>query len=195
MLIDFEGLASQGSYATLQQGYAGLTWSNAYAIDSDVYPGSGYVAVLNSGEAVGFDAAGGGLWFSDPDEDFDFVSGYFAAAWNNGLQVTIQAYDDNVLVGTASFVLNPTKVLVNLATYSNASNRFTSIDKVVIDGTGGTPWGESGTHVALDDLLLVYGAPPTATHLDATETYTEDTPLSLTGIVVSRPSNCAIMLR
>lgn len=159
LLIDFEGITSSGAFAEIPANYAGLTWTNAYALGKDLHPGSGYVAAINSGQAVGFDGFAEGLSFSDTLKDFDFVSGYFAAAWNNGLALTIEAYDDNVLVGTATLSLDPTQTFVVLADYSNAGNRFTSIDKVVIDGAGGTPWGSDGSHVAMDDLLLNYGAP------------------------------------
>ncbi|KLK91311.1 hypothetical protein AA309_20850 [Microvirga vignae] len=152
LLIDFEGIAPEGGTAEIQDGYKGLNWDNFWAQDDSQFAASGYNNVINSPDSAGYDAFANGASFSspDPDEDFDLVSGYFAAAWNNDLVVTIQGFDDGVLVGTKVVTLDPTKTFIEFG------DEFESIDEVRIDGAGGTNAGldGAGEHVAMDDLLL-----------------------------------------
>ena len=159
--IDFEGITTSSFADWVPDGYMGLDWNNAAALHHDYAPGSGYQNVLNSGDYVGLDNAALGLSFSNSTEDFDLVSANMAAAWNNDLEVTVKAYDDDVLVGTANLLLDPTKELIDFSLYADANNRFTSIDTVEIVGEGGTNagLGGGGEIVAMDDIVLAYGEP------------------------------------
>ena len=165
-LVDFEGLIGADGIAWIPDGYEGLDWTNAAVIGEDHYPvPSGYENVVRSGVVAGFDNAEGGASFAAA-QDFDFESAWFAAAWRNDLTLTVQAFDDGVQVGTATIVLDPAPVFVDLAagTATGADGfvlegRFTSIDEVRIDGAGGTyaGFGVDGAHVAMDDLQLRFG--------------------------------------
>lgn len=167
--IDFDDFSQ--SPATLPNGYEGLNWSGFQAVDGLVTPQlSGFRQVINSSHYVGYDSGGGGASFSSPDGDFDLKSGYFAAAWRNDLILTAKAYDEGLEVGTATIVLNPAKTFVDFAAGTAVgavsavfSGRFTSIDKVHLDGSGGTPAPipgpgsipGQGEQFAVDDISLV----------------------------------------
>ena len=174
VLIDFEGIASQNHFAPIPDGYMGLDWSDAFfAYDDGTAPNSaGYQNAIVSGEAGGFNAdQDGGPDAEDvsftSDEDFDFLSGYFAAAWNSELHVSIEAWDDGVQVGTATLVFDNQQVFVDfqagtasLVDFADFDGTFDSIDEVRISTSGGvdidpTDNGE-GTQLAMDDLLLAF---------------------------------------
>ena len=147
-LIDFE-LEGASGVPPIPDVYAGLYWTNAYAFDAINILFGGYTAVLHSGTFTAFDLNAEGLSFSDPNSDFNFKSGYFAAGYNWGLEVTFQAWDDGEQVGSATFYLNPEKTFIDFTQAGEVTGRFTSIDTIYIDGSGGS--------VAMDDLTLSYG--------------------------------------
>lgn len=156
-MIDFEGF-SQGSY--LPYGYTNLNWSNA-AVFSPFdygYRNTGYNAVLNSGVSVAFGGYAFGFSSPDPNRNFDFKSGYFAAAWHNNLQVTFTAFDNGFQVGSATFSISPTKTFIDFTIANEVTGRFTSIDRISIDSVGGTNagLGGGGAIVAMDDLTLIH---------------------------------------
>jgi hypothetical protein len=167
LLIDFEGIAPQGGSAEIPVDYLGLQWAdnvvgpsvNARAYDNDAFnafsPGMG--AVLTSGEAVGVTNADPGssfISFSSTGQDFDLVSGYFAAVLmpdSGRLDLTIEGLDDGVVVGTLTIQdLSQTK---NFITFGDD---FKSIDTVNISTSVVVAPSQMfyNTNVAMDDLLL-----------------------------------------
>lgn len=159
VLLDFEGWTTRASL----DGYRGLTWSSTAWVEPPPAGNVGYHTVLTSGTQIMFDTWGYGLGFSDARADFDFASGHFASAWATDLVVTVTAYDDGVAVGSARLQLDPTrKATVDFlgqaapgADSATFSGRFTSIDRVTIDGTGGVDrYGR--THFGADDFVLQY---------------------------------------
>ena len=162
-VIDFEGIAPEGNNATIPDGSFGLQWSDQFfAIDDDdpfAGPGTGYENVINSPDSAGFNGYGAAVTMNsaDPDDDFDLVSGYFAAAFEDDLQVTIEAWDDGVQVGTVALTLDTDKVFVDFqagtapdAISADFDGTFDSIDEVRIIST---PAG-LGFQVAMDDLAI-----------------------------------------
>jgi len=170
-LIDFEALAPSGPDGSpIPNGYMGLSWSSGFYGDrstlDSLFTDSGYQRLM-IGNCVGVKTEGATATFSDPVADFDFASGYFAAAWNNDLMVTITAWDDGSEVGSALLQLDPNSVWVDFlngtaagADSSSFTGRFTSIDEISINSAGGTvdtalsPSG--GSYVAFDNLMLHY---------------------------------------
>lgn len=159
--VNFEDLTNAN--VVINGSYAGLTWTNLAVTPYTYYGPSGYVTVLTSGIGVGYDAYALDVAFSNTTTDFDFVSGYFASAWTITEIVTVNAYDDGNLVGTAVFQNSQaTKSLVSFvdgtATNQGAyiatfTGRFTSIDEVRISSPG--------LHIAMDDLVLRYSGSET----------------------------------
>lgn len=164
LVIDFEDLAAPGSEVFVQEGYAGFNWQNAGAIDNGgIYPISGYNNVIQSGDAAGYNPFQQVLTFSLAEEgSFDLVSGYFAAAWNNDLTVTVEALRGDDVVGTAVLTLNPEAAEIDFfaasATHADGqfTGDFTDLDSVRFTSEGGTNagFGGGGTHFAMDDLQV-----------------------------------------
>jgi Ca2+-binding RTX toxin-like protein len=137
--------------APIPDGYGGFNWPNVYAFDPDTFfAESGYNNV-GQGSIVAFDAFGIGGTVTTTGADFTLKSAYMAAAWNDDLEVTVQGWDDDVLVVSQPITLGVDRTLVNFV-------GFDSIDKVTFDGSGGTYHGfvGSGDHVALDDLTIAF---------------------------------------
>ena len=161
VLIDFESVAGQGEilrvseYAGL---YAGLLWSDSfYAADNDASTFTGgFSNVLNSGEAAG--SLNGRLGYasgtiSSPDQDFDLVSGYFAAISLDGigeLDVTFEGIDDGQVVATLT-VDN----ISEAKNFIEFGDDFLSVDTLKITAIQGVA-GAGSSFLAMDDLTLRY---------------------------------------
>ncbi|MBB96294.1 MAG: hypothetical protein CML68_17085 [Rhodobacteraceae bacterium] len=154
-IIDFEGLDNASGYAdTVPDGHAGFTWTNFSMLETDEYETvytSGYTA--SSGDNVAIN-----LW-GDPasiasDTNFDLESVNLAAAWNEGLQVTVAGYDNGNYLGEQTFTL----AYGVSQTFELDDSIFDSVDEVVFTSFGGTEVDTddgAGTHFALDDLVIL----------------------------------------
>lgn len=82
----------------LAHGFQGLAWNYLLAIDNQHYQGPGYVNVLSSGHAVGYNSSGYPVTVSNATsgERFDFVGAYFAVAWPpaEGETLIVEAWRD-----------------------------------------------------------------------------------------------------
>ncbi|MBI5278188.1 MAG: hypothetical protein HY854_17200 [Burkholderiales bacterium] len=173
-LIDFDDVTS-GFAGSIYDGYAGLNWDNeSYVINvaeyAYYYPelvNTGLYIGLHSGGFIAADAYGGSAGFSAIDDDFDLSSAYVTPAYDANLTVTVYAYDDDVLVGTAVMQMDwDHRTFVDFAhgtadgaDSASFSGRFTSVDHIVWDGTGGVPGSPyaSGDYVAWDDIRINVG--------------------------------------
>lgn len=147
--IDFEGLPS---FAPIPNGYMGLDWDNFSTIDGsfDPFTNSGYANGAVSGPRVAYNIAGSTASIAS-GTPFDLVSGYFAAAWNDGLVLTILAYRSGSLVGSDSFA-----VYTSGATFRTF--HFHGIDTVTFSSAGGTLNPNvtgSGMQFTMDSLTIL----------------------------------------
>jgi hypothetical protein len=147
--ITFEGL---GDGAGVPNGYAGLNWQNMYTLNATTYVGgnSGYNHGRVSGDMVAYNG------FADPaavlegTSPFTLNSGWFTAAWNDGLQLDMTGYVGGVATYFASNILNTngpsflTFDWMNLSSVSFASSG--GVDNESLSG--------SGEHFAVDDLTV-----------------------------------------
>jgi hypothetical protein len=138
-----------------------MDWTGFSALDpaGSVFIPSGLNNSIRSGTSVAYNDFGDPATFSSQTTDFELRKGWFASAWNNGMTVTAEAWDDGVLVGTKSFIVNydaPTKVKFGI--------KFRSVDTVTISATGGTEadLGDAGAgnHIAVEDLIVRFEDPP-----------------------------------
>ena len=148
VLVTFDDVTGAG-IATVPNGYMGFNWGSTGAIDGGTfYTNSGYENGVVSGAYVGFNEFAS--LASVTNGTFDFTSGYFTGAWNDGLNVRIVGklagntiYDNTIQVNTSG----PSLFLAN----------FLGIDTLEISSFGGTQnpnLDAGGTHVAFDDLLF-----------------------------------------
>ena len=147
LVLDFEDVdVGAVLIADLPSGYHGFDWPDDEAVYGDwiVENSSGaYGEGVVSGEQALFGKGASDIEFTR-DTDFDFLSGWFTAAHYDGLEVTVQAYDDGVLTATEVFSVN-----TEAATFHDFSGPgFESVDRVVISS------GEF-SQLAVDDLSFV----------------------------------------
>jgi hypothetical protein len=95
------------------------------------------------------------------DSVFDIDSGYFTAAWNDGLQITALGFRGGTLTYSNTYTLSTTSpTLINF--------NYDGIDSVHFISFGGTPHdygGGGGTQAVFDNLEVTVPEPATITML------------------------------
>ena len=156
-VIDFDsGLTSENP---ITNGYGGLNWDNFYALDTSNYIPSGYVNGTVSPSFVAYNAYGNPGTFSSANP-FTFNSVYLTAAWNDGLNVVVDAYSGTTLVHSASFILNTSGPTLKTFNWAN-------IDSVVFTTSGGVvnpAYDGTGTHLAMDNMTINAPVPEPETY-------------------------------
>ncbi|MBK1658870.1 hypothetical protein [Paracraurococcus ruber] len=143
-ILTFDDIDLGGQPETpLGVNYGGFTWLQAGIVDADDYPQLGYRASSASqlafvGEKNGQQIPG---YAGEPNsplvitraEDFDAFGAQFSSAFGTQV-VTARAYDDGILVGTASFTVAAGST--TSVQFADPAGRFASIDKLVLDAPG-----------------------------------------------------------
>ena len=163
VLLDFEGIS--GGEIAVPVDYKGLQWpadvpglsgftsitASLFGSEPENFPG---LMNVYSGKAAAY-MAGGSFSFSSASQDFDFVSGDFAADQmpdSGRLDLIIQGLDDGVVVGTVT--VEDISELKNSITFGDD---FQSIDQVQISYVlvqSPNPGESFRASIAMDDLLL-----------------------------------------
>ncbi len=142
-VITFDGVAG------ITSGYGGIaTWSNLIQLNGDTYGLSGYQNGVVSHPDVAFNGGGSDAYIANPTA-FDLNSGYFTAAWNNGLQLQIEGYQGATLVYNNTYTLNTTGP-------SFLDLQYLDVTKVTFHSFGGTSagLGGGGEHFNMDNLTV-----------------------------------------
>jgi len=151
--ITFDGLSNV--YAPVTNGYSNLQWDNFYVLDAaESFPNAlnGYLNGTVSGNHVAYNAWANPAVISS-NQLFTLKSGYFTAAWNNGLTINVEGFGANYY--QTSFVVDslaPTNVAFN----------WTGLSSVKFSSSGGihnddfSPY--YGEHFALDDLVIEHNS-------------------------------------
>lgn len=146
--ITFDDLP--GNDTVIANGYGGLNWDNFASLDPTTLsnPSSGYTNGIVSAPNVAFNLYGNPASISS-STPFLFNSGYFTAAWNDGLAILVNGYLNGTLVDSKSFVVNTDSPTLEVFNWAN-------IDSLTFISSGGTNvgYGGSGTHFALDNLTV-----------------------------------------
>jgi hypothetical protein len=146
---------SPGGEQPIPSGYGGFAWNQAgvfqpsgtqyggYATKSA--PNLGFIAEAGSFEVAGYPSPGG-TPATATASDFTFIGAWFSAVYRDGLLLTVDAYDDGVLVGHKTVTVNrfgPTWFAFDDAT---DAERFESIDRIamVADDNDVTTWDYFG---------------------------------------------------
>lgn len=140
--------------ASLDNGYQGLNWNNFAAARGSSLAGSGYMAGLVSAPNDAFNEGGDPSSFSSVTP-FSFVSGYFAAAWNDGLNISIQGLNG------ASVLFSKTIIVSSTAPTLETFN-WAGLTEVTFDSFGGTPRPKPigiGSQFVLDNLAIDSSVP------------------------------------
>ncbi|HEY2051880.1 MAG TPA: PEPxxWA-CTERM sorting domain-containing protein [Caulobacteraceae bacterium] len=152
--LTFDDLPNPGAKgAAIANGYGGLTWDNFTYVNAvaEQYGGTG-LAGYNYGDISGSNVAlnGGGAFAGiSSATPFEFNSGYFTAAWNNGLQITLTGYLNGVQVDQTTFT-------VSTRSPSLVTLDWSDVTSVTFSSSGGTNAGYRGfgEEFAVDNLAF-----------------------------------------
>ena len=158
-LITFDNLPTPGpSGSLIPNGYGGLNWSDFYYLNGTTYQyqPNGYNNGIVSPDNVALNGYGVTAMNSASGGTFEFNSAYFTGAWSDGLQVTVQGYNNSTLLDSVTFTVNTSGP--TLETFD-----WTGVNELVFSSTGGTHnpnFAQSGTEFAMDNF--VYSTPEPA---------------------------------
>lgn len=135
-------------------GYAGLVWNNMFTVNPDTneaFEGSSYANGRKSLSNVAYNSGGDAATVLAGAQPFTLDDGYFTAAWNNGLTLTVEGF-----VGGSVAAFTRT-VTLNVAGPSLLSFGWTGLTAVRFLSSGGTeaPGVKGqGTQFVLDNLRV-----------------------------------------
>ena len=139
---------------TIPDGYGGLNWSTMGFLNSTAPTTGGYPGGTVSGEFVAFNEDGqvgsvGGVVF-------DFNSAYLAAAWNNGLSVTVRGFLLGVEIYSQTVGVTYSTIPGASATLFNFN--FLGVDQLTFQSFGGVDAdlgdGGGGPHFSMDNFTF-----------------------------------------
>jgi hypothetical protein len=149
-LLTFDDLQAIG-FPPVPNGYGGLGWQNFSYMDGVHFASpSGYNNGVVSPNIVAYGWGGLDYPSSLSGALFNLNSGYFTAAWNDGLQLQVQGFVGGILAYDNVFTLAPTSpTLINF--------NYLGVDQVTFTSYGGTPHPgyyslDGGPMFALDNL-------------------------------------------
>jgi len=99
-------LCSRVGSGYLPSSYQGFQWANFGVVRETYAPGSGFDNGIVSGDAVAMNLGGRDAIVIQADSSFDFLSASFTAAWRDGLNITIDGYDDDQIIQSDTIVVN-----------------------------------------------------------------------------------------
>lgn len=153
-LITFDDINGASAFSGhIPANYKGLTWTNLDYINpfnngSDVASsGAGTGIVSLSYDAVSRNGVPVQIQSATP---FTLNSAYFAANWNDGLQITVKGEFEGAITHTQTFTVNTTGATREFFNWQN-------VDTVLITTTGGTHNSSlrgTGTSFAMDNLII-----------------------------------------
>lgn len=153
-VIDFDDLA--GDARMIANGYAGLDWDNFYVLNPLVdMPDSGYNFAATSGTNIaysGYDAPAAIAGLAGKRLE----SGYFTAAYSDGMTVSARAFNGDVLVHEKDFLVTTTGA-------TRIDFGWSGITRVAFSSSGGIDqmFDMSGSNFAIDDIAFSdFGAVP-----------------------------------
>lgn len=147
--ITFDDIVTAGQIQ-ISNGYQGFNWNNFFVIPPLSYsPNSGYAAGLVSSPNDAYNGYGTAATLSSATP-FTLTSGYFTAAWNDGLNIIITGYNGATVVDSETIVISATAPTLETFDWSG-------LTEVLFVSLGGTPdpaYTSSGFQFALDNLTI-----------------------------------------
>ncbi|MCK9622405.1 MAG: DUF4347 domain-containing protein, partial [Methylobacter sp.] len=111
-------------------------------------------------------------------------------ATTSGTSITA-SYNAGVLTLSGSDTAANYQTVLRTVTYNNTSNAPSTTSRV-INVVATDPYGGSSTAVSTTIAITAVNDAPTATNLSAAQSYSEDTPLALTAIVISDVDSASV---
>jgi len=161
-VITFDDIPSPPGGAFITNNYQGLSWSNFATLNAILQTNlngvSGYGYGMVSPSNVAFNADGYPAEIDSPGTNFNFLSAYFAGAWNSNLNIEIQGFRganliyDETVVASAT---NPTLFTFN----------YLDIDRLYFNSFGGQPaglWSGAGEDFVMDNFTFEFIPEPSS---------------------------------
>lgn len=156
VVLTFDDLPAlpNGSFVPIPNGYGGLNWDEMDYMNT-TGRNDGYEGGTASGDYVAFNLFARVATVNDTL--FDFNNATLAAAWNNGLRVTVKGFKNNVELYSLT-VGNLDYSQTKGATATLVDFGFLGIDKLTFESFGGVDAdpndGGSGAHFAMDNFTI-----------------------------------------
>ena len=154
-LITFDDLPDNSVYQRIPNPYAGFDWSpHFWYLDGADYPyPSGYQNGVVSPPNVAFNENGLPVSFSRrPSMPFELDSFYLAAAWRDGLEVTVTG--ELCSPAPTCVVVDSTTLTVSTSGPTLETFNWDDVNKVVFQSFGGVPVGFEGYQFVLDNVRI-----------------------------------------
>ncbi len=149
--LNFDSLP--GDESAVPNGYGGFNWNNFYDVNPVLIGPSGYQNGLVSPPNVAYNGFGTPANFTSSTA-FTLVSGDFTGAWNDGLNIEVQGFDQ------FGNLIDDTNFIVNTSGPTMETFNWSGLYDVNFISSGGVNhgYGGSGTQFVLDDLTTSTGA-------------------------------------
>jgi hypothetical protein len=150
-VITFDDLPATEADA-IHSGYQGFNWGDEFwtsvaYIHKNTLPGTGFENGVVSGNYAAFNNFATTSTISG--DIFNFNGSYLTAAWNDGLNIEVSGFLNNLLLFTQT-------VIVNTHTAQWFDFNYTGINKLSFRAWGGTSIspGEGGEHFVMDNFTI-----------------------------------------
>ena len=150
-VLTFDDMAETSTYALIEPGYGGFTWTKFGYENKNDSPvaGSGYEYGVVSGDYAAFN------WQAEiasmSGDSFTFNGAYLTAAWRDGLSITITGFNSSTNSSQS------TSVTVNHDSATWFDINFSGIDSLTFSSTGGIEvngLNGSGAHFVMDNFTF-----------------------------------------
>ena len=147
--VTFDDVPGAAIGLPIPNGYRELTWYNMSIVDNSDWQPSGYKNGIVSGNWVAYNACAGDANVSLDGNTFDFVGGYFTAAWRNGLTIDVTGY----LAGEKKYFQS---ITVDASGPTLFVFDYLDVDLVWFSSYGGTYAGfdYDQPHFAVDNMIF-----------------------------------------
>jgi hypothetical protein len=152
-VITFDDIPTPNLYASIPNGYQGLTWSSNFSVLSAVQftangDLSGYYYGMVTPSNVAYNGSASPVEV-DSATNFDFFSAYLTGAWNSNLNIEVEGFDGATLLYSNTVVASATSPTLFTFDYLN-------IDRLTFNSYGGQSAGfnYSGANFVMDNFTF-----------------------------------------
>lgn len=168
VVLTFDDITSLPGQSQIPDGYGGFHWekdtsdgtgataiylSNIPTLTDPGYQNTGWLNSLVSGDFVGWNNNGDPAWIFSVSGSFDFNGTYFTAAYNDGLNITLDGYLDDQLLYSSTIIVDTTSPIWFDFNYLGINKmKMTPFGGIAAPGI---PYsGDDRTHFAMDNFTF-----------------------------------------